>query len=67
MNDDSEFQILPAGEMQEQYGLTAENRPRIKLNPTNVLVPLRHLIPLAERFGISDDLSSEWTSPTKLQ
>jgi hypothetical protein len=56
MNDEPFFEVLPAGEMRRKYGLTAENRPIIKLDPANVPEPLRHLIPLAERFGISDDL-----------
>jgi hypothetical protein len=53
------FEVLPAGEMRKKYGLTAENRPIIKLDPAKVPEPLRHLIPLAERFGISDDLIRE--------
>ena len=53
---DGDYEILPAGEMRRKYGLTAENRPLIKLDPANVPESLRHLIPLAERFGISDDL-----------
>jgi hypothetical protein len=31
-----EFEILPAGEMRSKYGLTAENRPTIVLNPSKV-------------------------------
>ncbi len=50
------FEVLPAGEMRRKYGLYAENRPTIKLDPTNVPEPLRILIPLAEKFGVSDDL-----------
>ena len=59
MTDESRFEVLPAGEMRKKYGLTAENRPTIKLDPANVPESLRHLIPLAERFGISDDLIRE--------
>ena len=51
-----EFEVLPAGEMRAKHGLTAENRPTIILDAGKVPVALRHLIPLAERFGISDDL-----------
>jgi hypothetical protein len=58
-NDDEIFEVLSAGEMRKKYGLTAENRPTIQLNPANVPGPLRHLIPLAEQFGISDDLIRE--------
>jgi hypothetical protein len=52
----TKFEVLPAGAMRAEYGLTAENRPTIRLDPARVPEPLRHLIPLAERFGISDDL-----------
>jgi hypothetical protein len=50
------FEIMPAGEMRAKYGLTAENRPVIRLDPAKVPERLRTLIPLAERFGVSDDL-----------
>jgi hypothetical protein len=53
---DGDFEILSVGEMRVKYGLTAENRPTIRLDPSNVPTELRHLIPLAEQFGISDDL-----------
>ena len=56
MSDDSEFEVLPADVMRTKYGLIAENRPRVCLDSANVPEALRHLIPLAERFGISDDL-----------
>jgi hypothetical protein len=56
MKDDPGFEVLRAGEMRKKYGLTAENRPIIRLDPATIPEPLRHLIPLAERFGISDDL-----------
>jgi hypothetical protein len=56
MADDADFEVLPAGEMRAKYGLYAENRPTIRLNPAKVPPSLRHLIPLAEKFGISDDL-----------
>lgn len=53
------FEVLPAGEMRAKYGLTAENRPTIRLDPAAVPPALRHLIPLAEQFGVSDDLIRE--------
>jgi hypothetical protein len=56
VSDPQNFELLSAGELREKYGLTAENRPTIVLDPANVPVALRPLIPLAERFGISDDL-----------
>jgi hypothetical protein len=56
---EGDFEILPAGEMRKKYGLTADNRPTIQLDPSKVPVGLHPLIPLAERFGISDDLIRE--------
>jgi hypothetical protein len=53
------FEVLPAGEMRAKYGLTAENRPTIRLDPASVPPALRHLIPLAEQFGVGDDLIRE--------
>ena len=53
---DENPEVLPAGEMRRKYGLYAENRPVITLDPKRVPEPLRALIPLAEKFGISDDL-----------
>ncbi len=50
------WEVLPAGEMRRKYSLYADNRPIIKLDPANVPSPLRPLIPLAEVFGIGDDL-----------
>jgi hypothetical protein len=54
--DESRFEVMPAGEIRRRYGLTAENRPAISLDPSAVPTALRHLIPLAEQFGVSDDL-----------
>lgn len=42
--------------LQKKYDLYAENRPVIKLNPNNVPQHLSHLIPLAEKWGIGDDI-----------
>jgi len=56
MPDNDEYEILPAGEMQKKYGLYAENRQIIKLDPSKVPAALRHLIPLAERWGEGDDI-----------
>jgi hypothetical protein len=50
------FEVLPAGEMRRKYGFTAANRPVITLDPTKVPPALQHLVPLAERFGVGDDL-----------
>ena len=54
--DKDDFEVLPAGVMRAKYGLTAANRPIIKLDPANVPISLRPLIPLAEHFGVGDDL-----------
>lgn len=48
--------IAPAWELQRRYGLYAENRPLIQLDPALVPPDLRHLIPLAEKWGIGDDI-----------
>jgi hypothetical protein len=48
--------ILPARELQERYGLYAENRPTIRLDPLRVPAGLRDLVPLAETWGIGDDI-----------
>jgi hypothetical protein len=56
---EEKWAVLPAGEMRRKHGLYARNRPLIKLDPKRVPEPLRPLIPLAEKFGISDDLIRE--------
>jgi len=55
-DSDEHWEVLPAGEMRCKYGLFAENCPVITLDPNRVPEPLRALVPLAEKFGISDDL-----------
>lgn len=54
-----EWEVLSAGEARRKYGLSAENRPAITLDPKRVPKPLRVLIPFAEKFGIADDLIRE--------
>ena len=49
-------EILPAKEMQKKYGLYAENRPDIKIDPMKVPENLRDLIPMAEKWGVGDDI-----------
>ena len=56
---DQHWEVLPAGEMRAKYGLTAENRPTITLDPAKIPKALQHLVPLAEQFGIGDDLIRE--------
>jgi hypothetical protein len=48
--------ILPASQLQKRFGLYAEDRPMVKLDPANVPTDLRHLVPLAEKWGIGDDI-----------
>src|SRR5215471_1529005 len=54
-----EYEVLPADEMRQKYGLVAENRPEIHLDPERVPAKLRHLIPYAELWGVGDDLIRE--------
>src|SRR5262249_32483227 len=49
-------EILPAGEMQKKYNLYAENRPEIRIDSMHVPEDLRDLIPMAEKWGIGDDI-----------
>ena len=48
--------IAPASQLQKQFGLYAENRPDIRLDPALVPGDLRSLIPLAQKWGIGDDI-----------
>ncbi len=54
--DDCTFEVSTGRELMEKYGLTAENRPPIKLDPQNVPIELHPLIPYAEEWGITDDV-----------
>lgn len=49
-------EILPASEMQRKYGLYAENRPQIKIDLNKIPENFRDLIPIAEKWGIEDDI-----------
>ena len=51
-----EFEVLPSGEMQQKYDLYAETCPKITLDPNNVPEELRHIIPLAEKYGVGCDI-----------
>ena len=70
-NDEPYFEIASGRELREKYGLTAANRPTIRLNPANVPEQFRQWIPLAERWGIGDDLIRDdcirIASPTDLE
>lgn len=48
--------IAPVSEFKEKYNLTAENRPDINIAPENVPENLHDLIPMAEKWGIGDDV-----------
>jgi hypothetical protein len=48
--------IAPAGELQRKYGLYAKNRPVVRLDAEQVPSRLRPLVPLAEKWGIGDDI-----------
>jgi len=49
-------EIAPAHVLQKHFNLFAENRPTIILDSNKVPDDLRHLIPLAEKWGIGDDI-----------
>ncbi len=49
-------EIAPAHVLQRRYNLYAENRPVIRLDASRVPEHLRDLIPLAEKWGIGDDI-----------
>jgi hypothetical protein len=48
--------IAPSSDLQKQLGLYAENRPILQLDPARVPDHLRDLVPLAEKWGIGDDI-----------
>ena len=52
----SQGEILPASEIREKHQLTAENRPDIQLDARKVPADLAELVPLAQKWGIGDDL-----------
>ncbi len=55
--NDGEFEVAPASVLQEKYGLYAENRRIITINPAEVPEDLRIMIPYAERWGINCDIT----------
>ena len=48
--------IAPSSDLQKRYGLYAENRPSLQLDQARVPSHLRHLVPLAEKWGVGDDI-----------
>lgn len=65
-------EIATAGELKVKYNLHTGKSPKIILNPNNVPIDLRDLIPLAEKWGIGDDIirsefQNEATDAEKLE
>jgi hypothetical protein len=50
------FEVFSVGHMRAKYYTDGEKPPKIRLDPRNVPVALQPLIPLAEKWGISDDI-----------
>ena len=48
--------IASTSDIQKHFGLYAENRPILRLDPVQIPTDLRHLVPLAEKWGIGDDI-----------
>ena len=59
MSDESHFEIGSAAELKRKYGLTAANRPKIRLEASSVPPQFRSWVRLAELWGIGDDLIRE--------
>jgi hypothetical protein len=55
-NESKPFEVLSVGEMRKKYYRPNEPPPAIRLDPARVPERLRALIPLAEKWGISDDM-----------
>jgi hypothetical protein len=55
-NKKKPFELQPVGEMRKKYYRPDEEPLVLKLSSENVPEPLRDLIPIAERWGISDDI-----------
>jgi len=69
-NDPDSFRLTTVGELR-RAGFTSANRPTIVLDPARIPPSLRPLIPLAERWGIADDVIRDdvfrQTSPSELE
>lgn len=48
--------VASSSELQKHFGLYGENAPILRLDPDHVPTYLRHLVPLAEKWGIGDDI-----------
>ncbi len=49
-------EILPADEMKKKHGLTIERYKPIALDPMKVPERFRDLVPVAQKWGIGDDI-----------
>jgi hypothetical protein len=49
-------EVAPAGELRDQLGASAEDYDQIEMDPAHVPEDLRDLIPMAEQWGIGDDV-----------
>ena len=49
-------EVAPAGELRESLGLSVEDYEQVEIDPANVPEDLRDLIPIAEQWGIGDDV-----------
>lgn len=56
MPDEPDFEVASVKELRAKHGLAAENRPPIHLDRSRAPAQFRQWIPLAERWGIGDDL-----------
>jgi hypothetical protein len=56
-DEDSLFEVGPADYLRRKYKLDRHHRPSLSLNKENVPEDLWPLIPLAERWGVSDSLT----------
>ena len=52
-------EILPASEMKRKYNLTVENYQPLPLNANNIPGQFRDLVPVAQKWGIGDDIIRE--------
>ncbi len=54
--EDSKYEVLPLEEMRRKY-YWPDDRPRVvEFDPEKVPIAVRPLIPLAQKWGISDDI-----------
>ena len=56
---EAKFIVLSGEKMRERYNLSRANKPIIKLDRDKVPEKLQILIPLAEKFGVDDELIRE--------